>query len=430
MTRFRYIHLIFLVCIPMYGNTQSRPITVSNAIEIALENNYGIIISHLDLDIARLNNNWGTAGRFPTIGFDVSASSTYDLSDNSQSNRVTAGIGANWILFDGFRVNVTKSILENTQELSSGRLGVIVENTIEAVILGYYGVLLEDENLKVLKNLMNLSKDRYDYELHRKSLGSAVTYEVLQAENVYLSDKAAFLDQEMRLRNAKRNFNFLLAADPQSSFTFSESFEADTSHYDLSELQAKMLSNNQTLQNQYINQQLKEEEIKLKEAAYYPTVSAGAGMDNGFSRSKSTASPAIKSNSYAPYGNVRISYDIFNGGIRKRALEIARINQQIEEISTDEMEHDLINELYSLYDFHEVRISLLNVAEKSLQAAELNLELSEDKYRSGAINSFNYRDVQLMYLESSLRRLQAIYNLIDSKTKLTRLTGGYIQVEE
>ena len=39
------------------------------------------------------------------------------------------------------------------------------------------------------------------------------------------------------------------------------------------------------------------------------------------------------------------------------------------------------------------------------------IKISEEKYRAGAINSFNYRDVQLMYLESSLRKLQAVYNL-------------------
>jgi outer membrane protein len=95
-------------------------------------------------------------------------------------------------------------------------------------------------------------------------------------------------------------------------------------------------------------------------------------------------------------------------------------------VEIDQMEHALTNELFNLFDFHEVRLELLNVANENLEAAELNLTISEDKYRSGVINSFNYRDVQLIYLSASYQRLQSIYNLIGSKAGLTRITGGFL----
>jgi outer membrane protein TolC len=71
-------------------------------------------------------------------------------------------------------------------------------------------------------------------------------------------------------------------------------------------------------------------------------------------------------------------------------------------------------------------MELLNVANENMAAAELNLTISEEKYRSGVINSFNFRDVQLIYLNAALRRLQSIYDLIDPKTRLTRITGGFL----
>jgi outer membrane protein TolC len=69
------------------------------------------------------------------------------------------------------------------------------------------------------------------------------------------------------------------------------------------------------------------------------------------------------------------------------------------------------------------------VADENLEAAELNLTISEEKYRSGVINSFNYRDVQLIYLNAALQRLQAVFQLIDSNTQLTRITGGFLNPE-
>ncbi len=406
---------------------QTKPLSLSEAIALSLEKNYDLIISQYDLEAAMINNNWGNAGRLPSVGFDASATYTYYLNDSYLQDRYTAGISANWLLFDGFRVQYTKDFLESTEQLASGQLEVLVENTIQDVILAYYTILLEKEQLEVLKNVMDLSKDRYEYEQKKKSLGGSGTYEVLQAENVFLSDKASFVEQEMQVRTSVRNLNFIMGMDPGSGWDLTEAFTADTSHYVLAEMQEKMLSNNQALANQYVNLQLQKETIKIRQADFFPSLSFRTGMDNTISRSGNTS---VTSKAFNPYAGVVLSYDIYNGGLRKRALEVARIEESVRQTGIEQIKHSLVNELHSLYDYHEVRISLLGVAESSLEASKLNLEMSAEKYRSGAINSFNYRDVQLMYLEASFRKLQAIYNLIDSNTRLSRITGAFLKYEE
>jgi outer membrane protein TolC len=99
-------------------------------------------------------------------------------------------------------------------------------------------------------------------------------------------------------------------------------------------------------------------------------------------------------------------------------------------VEIDEMEHALTNELFNLFDYYGVRIQLLNVANENLEAAQLNLSISEEKYKSGVINSFNYRDVQLIYLNAALQRLHAVNNLIISRMQLTRITGGFLNSVE
>jgi outer membrane protein TolC len=403
-----------------------EPLTLSSALEKALQNNYGLIISRADLQVAEINNNWGTAGRYPTIGFDASDNNNYELNNSIYTNRLSAGVGLNWVLFDGFRVNVTKSMLENVEDLSSGRLAIQVESTIEDIILGYYNVLLQKEQLKVLQTVMELSDDRYQYELKKQSLGGSVTYNVLQAKNVYLSDKAYFMNQEMMVRNTVRNLNYMMGVEPSRTWEFTEAFEADTTGFILADLLSKMKADNQSLKNQYINLLLSENETSLQQSAYYPSLSLGAGMDYGHSRAYSGGAQSLNSSTVTPYGNVRLSFDIYSAGVRKRGVEIARINEDVAQVELDQMEHSLTNELFNLFDYHGVRIELLNVASENQEAAELNLSISEEKYKSGVINSFNYRDIQLLYLNAAYQRLQAIYNLIGSKAGLTRITGGFL----
>lgn len=420
---------LFSFLISLSATGQDEALSLSGALERAMEKNYGILISGADVEIATTNNDWGNAGRYPSIGFDVSDNISYDLDNDSYTNRVSAGVGMNWTLFDGFRVTVTKSRLEELEQLSRGRLGVMIESSIEDVILGYYNVLLQQEQMEVLRTVMELSGDRYQYEMKAKALGGSVTFDVLQAQNVYLSDKASFMNQEVVVRNAVRNLNFLMGEGPEKQWLFQEEFQADTTKYQLSDMLEKMRTGNQNLKNQYTNLLLKEQETSLKKASWYPGISMGAGVDFGQSWTNNPLQPS-GNGSFSPYGNLRLSYDIYSGGVRKRAVEVARINEEIARIEIREMEHALTNELFNLFDFYQVRIALLNVANENLEAAELNLSISEDKYRTGVINSFNYRDIQLIYLNAAVRRLQAVYNLISSRTELTRITGGFLNQPE
>ena len=401
---------------------QVEDLTLTDAISKTLEYNYGIRISKSDVEIASINNDWGVAGRYPTIGFDASSNNAYNFNDTNWTNRLYAGVGLDWTIFDGFRVNFTKDKLEFLEELSQGSLGVVVENTIEDVIMAYYDVLLQQENLNVLKTVMTLSEDRYTYEQVRYDLGGTVTFQVLQAQNVYLNDKALFMTQEVVVRNAVRNLNFLLGLDPSLMWNFPDPFEPDTTDYILGDLTGKMMSNNQTLRNQYTNLQLQKKEIDLRKSALYPSLYVSAGLDENVGNVQFIGN----TDALSTYGNLRLSWDIYTGGTRKRAVEVARINEGIAQIEIEQMEHALINELLNLYDFYSIRIALLEVADESLEAAELNMSIADEKFRAGAITSFEYRDIQLIYLNSALRRLQAIYNLIGSRTSLTRLTGGFL----
>ncbi len=65
--------LLILAGILIFQQVPAQDIlSLSSALEKALANNYGLIISRASNEIAGINNNPGTAGRYPTIGFDAS----------------------------------------------------------------------------------------------------------------------------------------------------------------------------------------------------------------------------------------------------------------------------------------------------------------------------------------------------------------------
>lgn len=68
---------IFITTISAFG--QPEDLSLTDALAKTLEYNYGIRISKSDVEIASIKNNWGEAGRYPTIGFDASSNNIYSI---------------------------------------------------------------------------------------------------------------------------------------------------------------------------------------------------------------------------------------------------------------------------------------------------------------------------------------------------------------
>ncbi len=419
--------LTLVVFLPALVSGQET-ISLSDALNKALLQNYSIHIVKRSQEVAETNNTWGAAGRLPTVGFSLSSNNRADFNEDRDyvMNGITPGLSLNWLLFDGFAISITKEKLETFESLSQGYTSIVIEQTIQSVIQAYYRVVLEKEKLAVVKEVMDLSRDRYDYTLMQKEIGSAVTYDVLQAQNAWLEDKAGFMQQELTFRNAVRDLNFLMGVEGEQTYIFTEEFVAPRNEYVLETLQNKMLNSNKTLKNQYLNLMLREKEIQLAKSMYFPALSLRSGLESVTTRMNYKGLPAGTKQSYDLYANLALTFNLFDGGAKKRALRIAQIQEDAGQIETEEMKHSLTNELGKLYDLYQVREDLYNVSAENLDAAHLNMEISGDRFRAGTINSFNYRDVQLIYLNAATNKLNAVYNLIDTDTALMRITGGII----
>ena len=411
------------------GTNAQQPLSLTDAISKALENNYGIIVAKGNQQITEIQNNWGTAGRYPYINLSAGDNNSYNIleGDDNVTNRITGGAALNWTLFDGFSVRISKTRLEELENFSRNNTTTLVEGTIQSVILAYYDVLLQKEKMATVEMVMELSNDRYELEQQRKEYGTSVTYDVLQAQNAYLEDRASYLLQEVAYKNSKRNLTYLMAEKENIDYELTEKFEPVLADYTLADLQAQMTENNKTLQSQYINMRILENEIAAAKSAYSPRLDFAGGVSGTTTRNKYVNADASWSKNASLYGNFTLSWNLFSGGNRKRAVQIAEIDRELADVEMDDIQHDLSNQIANLFEFYEVRKELLVLARENIEAAKLNLQISREKFESGAINSFNFRDVQQIYLNAAQGELQAIYYFIDAQTSLLRLAGVIIQ---
>lgn len=445
----KLIFLLGIVCL-IQANGQEQ-LSVSDAIQIGLQRNFNIQIEKGNVEVARNNNNWGEAGRLPTVTLNVNQNN--NINDNVKvafptatqgqtlSNSLNPSVNVNWTVFDGFRVNISKKRLELLQAETDGNASIVIANSLQSIVLGYYLAVLEQERLNEFEKQLSLSRDKFEYIKIKSNLGGAVTTEVLLEEGNYLTDSINYINQQLAYRNALRDLNVLLAEEDVSKvYTFSDPLIIPDEEYTYAALKGQMLQENVDLQKQYITQSLLGQTTKLSAADRYPTLSLNASFaenrnsldlseaifftGNGFSSGPDTRLNTV-TDTYA--ANFTLSFTLFNGGRINRAIKNAIVNEQVGELRLDQLKNSLDRDLLSSLDRYNIRRQLYAINEIREQSAKTNLDLSEEKFRNGSINSFDYRDVQNNYLSSSVLKLQAAYNLINSKIELMRLTGGLIR---
>lgn len=426
---------ILLMGITLYLSAQDKQnLSLEDALNKALHNNYGIITTQKSKEIAELQNTWGNTGALPNIQFVSSGNISEDFKDseNYSTQQFNSSVEMNWTIFRGFSARIQKKRLEELEKLSQGNVAVVVENTIFNVILAYYNILLADEQASIARNNMELSRDRYEREQHSKDIGATDTYDLLQSKNAYLTDSSDYLYAKAAYRNAVRELNYQMAEPLDVKYNFISQFSPDTSHFEYTGLENRMLENNHTLKNQYMNLELARLDVKSSKSAYYPSLSlTGSAGYSDLEQDYETMGQFYQGrDGYNTSAGISLTYTIFDGNSRKRALEAARMEREISEVQTEEIKQDLKNQLAQELELYRVRKQLLRVARENLESAELNLSLSREKFESGAINSFNFRDVQQIYMRAAYEFQNAVFRVIQSYHTLLRLTGGIIDEYE
>lgn len=422
-------------------------LSLSEAIQIGLQNNYQIQIRQLELEQAQNLNDWGIAGRYPSIDLTLSNNNSYSGSRNPASflreistfgTSLSPGIEANWILFDGYRVRFTKQQLENAERAEELDLQLAVEATIQAIIQNYYAALVEAEQLEVREEVLRLSRDRVEYQELRRDFGQSSTFDVLQTQDAYLNDSTSYIIQARTYSNALRSLNRAMGVEALgTNYVLNDTFSRELPLYDMEAMRVKMLANNQSILSLQAARELTRTNTLIQEAAKSPTVGLRAGGNytinqtifgtGTFADGDDRDLGGIRSTNYNGFLNIFATYNIFDGGLRRKQIENAQTQELIAQLNIEEAKQDLLLALENTMDIYQSEQELVRLTEQLVENARRNLDIAEERFRGGLINSFDYRTIQLGYINANQALLNAIYNLKLTETELIRLTGGLIR---
>ena len=436
MPNMRFLQLtLLLVSLAASHGFAQETLTLQAALEKGLKYNFQIRIANEQSEIAARNNNLMEAGLLPSLTF--SANQAYNLNDvdnpasfikgkfNTESFRVAGDI--NWNLFRGMSVWITKEQLALLHQQSDENATMVVENTLQGISLAYLNALAQEKQMEASKTSMEISRDNYKRTNMRKNLGAAGTFELLQAENGLLQDSTAYLRQQATYNQAVRNLQLLIGDTANTNIVLTDLAEETFPLLSKQDLKKDLFENNTNLRQQYLNVQLAENSIKQNRVGLFPTISTSAGINQSTNTLKFPDVPATTGGQDNYYIQFALSYNLFNNLKVQRAIKNAKQNAVIAELTTEELKLNLSHELENQYEQYNARLILKDLNKTMINNATLQLDMAADRLKSGAIDSFDFRQIQVNYLNANAQYYLAVFQTMESYLELLKLSGNLLQ---
>ncbi len=332
---FAFCFLTFnFITLQTFNCVAQQVLTLKNAIDTALNNNFDIQIAKNNAEMSKINNTYGVAGGLPAI--NANAGDNGSLSNINQKlnsgtetnltgvngNSVNAGITASMTLFNGFKIIATKERLNCLQQQSEILLNQQIQNTIAAVMVKYYDIIRQESYLKIIQNSLDVSNKKMDIINEKDKVGMASAVVLLQAQTDVNTAEQNLKLQALTIEQDKADLLLLMSVKKNIPISIVDSIVVDTSL----QLDSIIGYLNQNPQFLSAEQQIKINEQVVKEISSqrYPSIKINTAY--GFAQANNSAGTLLMNQNYGPSAGVTLQIPIFNGNIYKTQKEVAELN--------------------------------------------------------------------------------------------------------
>jgi outer membrane protein len=413
---------------------QDAPLlTLKDAVEIALKNNYNIKLSQNNKTIAANNVTLGNAGILPQVNGNFASTNSRQTTKqtrsdgtvnnirNAANSGINYGVALNWTIFDGFNMFATYDQLQQLDKLGALRLQDTIQNTVANVIGTYYDLISQNEQIKALKGAIDISRTQLRYANDKFHVGRASKLDVLNAQVNLNTDTANLVTQFQMFKTTKILLNQILVRDLQADFSV-----ADTIVVDEKLLLGDILTNaqlqNPTILSTQINRRLAEINLKQVRATRYPQVAVSSGYT--FSNNKTPAGFTLQQNTHGLNYGLTATINIFDGFNQTRRERNAKIQIDNANINAKQIQLNVETQVNSLYASYLSGLDLIKLGQANVVIAKKNLDISLEKYKLGNITPLEIREAQRNYLDAQSKFFAAQYQSKQAEITLKQITNS------
>lgn len=408
--------------------------TLPTFISQGLKNNYQIRIVSNQERIAKNNATRANAGYAPKINLNggyngaLQSSNTTQRADgkvnkerNSFNHTANAGVFAEWMVFDGFKIQTNYKRLQELRKYSTTQTRMAIEDYVADLTAEYYNFIQQKIRMRNLRHAVQLSKERLRIVQERYLIGDGSRLAVQQAQVDFNADSARSLKQHELLRRSAIRLNEMMANNNiDQQLNVKDTIIDLDSCLNMKDLWASTLRANAKLIKAAQNKTLAKLDLESVKSRDYPYIKLNA--DYSYRFNKYSDGMVDKRNNWGGDVGVTVGYKLFDGN-RKRERNNARIGIENAELAERDVELALKADLADLWQAYENNLRLLNLERQNLITAQENHVIAYDRYMLGDLSGIEMREAQQNLLDAEERILVAEYNTKLCEISLHQLSG-------
>ncbi|OAN62073.1 hypothetical protein A8B79_03785 [Balneola sp. EhC07] len=419
---------------------QKRTITLNEAIQLALENNYQLKQAENNLDLAEYRIISEKADFLPSIsssaGYSTQTGQQFvqetlsftDVTSSGANGRISASVP----IFTGFSNILTLRSSERNKLSNEETLKRAKENIIFETATRFLTVLLNKQQLEDAKESLETSNKLLEQTKAQVEVGSRPSVDLYNQEATVANDEFTVTQRENALKLSKLQLIRSLQIDPLQDYEFAvPDFDPETAKnsvsvsQDVNSLVEQALLNRSDIRSSEFNIESLEYQLQISKGSLLPTLSGSASISSSYSDQdpRGDFSEQFFDQRVNKSLGLSLNLPIFNNWNRMTQIQSAQVNLKNAELGLENTKLQVIQEITQALNDYSSYSSQLKAAEKSLIFSEKAFETQQERYNVGASTLIELSQAQTQYFNAQSARTSALYNLIFQEKLLDYYVG-------
>ncbi len=431
---------LFLIAVVFKTGHAQEIWSLEKCVRHALEVNYNIKQSQLNISGAKLTDELNRFARYPYLdgngnyGLNYGRSvnpSTYTF-QNAQTSYNSWSLNAGITIWNGNRINNTIKQGSFDLEASRADLEQTSNNTALSVAQAYLQILLNEEQVENAKKRLGSSQDllaKTEKQIRAGSLAQNARYDILAT---IAKNEQSLVTANNNVEISYLNLKQLLVIDPDYNLRVERPQvvipDDHPENYVLKNIYSTALNNQPLIRAGDLRVKSAELGVKVAEAAQLPQLSATASVNSNYSSSISVDDPTLgtpytrlspisiqdatgkvttldivqsgysnlPTKSYFGQLNdnlgeglgLRLSVPIFDNNRNKIGVERARLTIESQRLTNDRNKQQLKSDIQTAIANARAAKQTLEAAQKTFDAQRIAFENNDKRFQIGGVSAF------------------------------------------
>ena len=404
--------------------------TLPECIQYAERNNPTLQSANLDVNVAEIRLKQTRLQMAPVVTANAGQNFGYSHGSEQFSINGNYSINAGIEIFNG--LNTYNSIKQSEIQLTQAQLQEEQQkNQVRIqIIRSYLTILMNQEMLEYQRNVLASSRQQVAEGEQKFRYGQILESDLQMLQAQYLADSTSMENTLIAISNeyvSLRNYmNMSRSQDLVVALPDSARLAASMAVPEFDEVLRRAFDYLPDVKMSRNAVEIAEYDVKIAKSAYYPSLSASAGVGTGYNAAYGNGHSGLTSGLYKGLSEsigLNLSIPIYKQSSVRNNVKIRNIQVQQAELSLKTTEEQVVKEIETYYLDLKKAHNNFQLSELQKSAYYANYMAYNQRFQYGAITTVDLLQQQTNYLNILSNYMQNKYNYLMQLKVLDVYTG-------